>query len=253
MGFHSRLPGTLLDPGAPINQGLVGWWPMWEGAGGKTLDISGRNHNGTLISEPLWDGGALRFNGTTQRVDINSFTLGSTGDRTFLAEINPTSTTGYIGVVGVANQQLGIVDGRIWIRFDGSGHANSDKTSAVVITTNKWQQIAGVQRGDSVEFYRNGAFLSSTGNVAPINDLSAATIRISNYSATAGWFPGSIRAPRVFNRALSALEVQQLYVSPNFGLWVPDIKRYYIPTAPPVPPEIYYNPMLASVGRMMNR
>jgi len=44
--------------GAPI-PGLIGYWPLNEGAGTTTADSSGNNHPGTLVNSPMWTPGKL--------------------------------------------------------------------------------------------------------------------------------------------------------------------------------------------------
>jgi len=75
MGWVSKPPiGTPLDPGNRRNHGLIGFWPMWEGAGRAVADISGLGNHATMVGmEPpsrtsSWVGGcfgsALRFDGS---------------------------------------------------------------------------------------------------------------------------------------------------------------------------------------------
>ncbi len=54
--------------------GLVGHWPLNEGTGTTTADVSGNGHAGTLMGDPQWVPGvfesALDFNGASDYVEI---------------------------------------------------------------------------------------------------------------------------------------------------------------------------------------
>jgi len=63
-----------LRRGDPLNQGVVGCWPMSEGCGPDTRDISGRGNHATLVNGPTRVmtamGRAIRFASTSDRVVI---------------------------------------------------------------------------------------------------------------------------------------------------------------------------------------
>ncbi|MHC4325139.1 MAG: hypothetical protein ACYSUX_12820, partial [Planctomycetota bacterium] len=58
---------------ADISDGLVAYWPLDEGTGTTTADISGNGNNGTFVDAPAWVsgkfGGALDFDGIDDVVD----------------------------------------------------------------------------------------------------------------------------------------------------------------------------------------
>ena len=66
MALRTTIP--RVDWSQSINEGSVGWWPIWEGAGGKCLDTSGKNNHGTLANGPVWADG-LKFDGTDDYVN----------------------------------------------------------------------------------------------------------------------------------------------------------------------------------------
>ena len=252
MNAPFRQPGTLLDPGAPINQGLVGWWPMWEGAGGKTLDISGKNNHGTLTNEPLWSGGGLKFDATNDWVDVGAdvrpslpvsihvrcmFRSTSAAGGLFASDKTNISTIIHSGFV---LSQGFITAGKIAL-FYGDNTANNStgrrtKSGTTTPSNNVVHSITGVIRGATdMSIWLNGiddggTYSGTGGSMVYRNDSGA----IGMYSDTGGTLRvvnGNIFDCRVWSRALSALEVQQLYVNPNIGLWVPDITRYYFAAA----------------------
>jgi hypothetical protein len=58
------------------NSGLVGYWPLNDGAGSKANDMSGSGNNGTLIHSPTWENGklgkALLLNNSNSYVSVPS-------------------------------------------------------------------------------------------------------------------------------------------------------------------------------------
>lgn len=54
--FNKPPAARSLDRRHPANKDLVGFWPMWEGAGTQVLDISGFNTHGILRDQTCWSG-----------------------------------------------------------------------------------------------------------------------------------------------------------------------------------------------------
>lgn len=52
---------------------IVGYWPMWEGAGGRAWDVSSRGNHGILNDRPSWVNRGLNFNGSSDHISIPDF------------------------------------------------------------------------------------------------------------------------------------------------------------------------------------
>ncbi|MGD8500988.1 MAG: LamG domain-containing protein, partial [Phycisphaerales bacterium] len=82
---------------ADITDGLIGYWPLDEGTGTRTADMSPAEHgfDGTLIGGPVWTGGqfgsALHFDGTDDYV-LCAERVG-TGPGTYPEELMPENFT----------------------------------------------------------------------------------------------------------------------------------------------------------------
>ena len=232
-------PGMLLDPGAPINKGLVGWWPMWEGAGGKTLDISGKNNHGTLTNGPVWAGNAIDFDGSDDHVLLPLVST-TTTDFTMCAWVWPevlpqagiiisngsdTASNGWgIGVSdGTGNPGSafnGLIQGKAWVN------------SGITPPTQKWSYLCATVSGTEWRFFVDGVFRAQvTAGFTPSVPTVEARIGMKAVSPFPDPFNGRIGNARIFNRILTSAEIQTLYSVPNAGLWVPDVKRYYIAAA----------------------
>ena len=244
-------PGMLLDPGAPINSGLVGWWPMWEGAGGKTLDISGNNNHVALTNGPKRAGRGLIFDGTDDCV-LNSIANFRSSDntgsivvrfkststaavKTLFSSADEASTDDYLAfvlnfstAVGSIYVQYNIAGATIQVRTTATTFNDGAEHTAVLKTNGSaWSIIVdGVNQGLTVASGSNdGTWFADISNR---DNISIGSLKRSSNIA---FFDGSIFDVRVFSREISIPEAQQLHVAPNIGLWVPDTIRYYIPAA----------------------
>lgn len=249
-------PGMLLDPGAPINNGLVGWWPMWEGAGGKTLDMSGKNNHGTLTNGPVWSDGGLKFDGTDDYVDCGLLGAFSTGLTKAGVSFRIKSTSTAINhIFGTINTTTSQAFYSLRTNFNPSTGANEvGKLSYFIRSNTSNNLIIGVNYNTGLHDGREHSVVcthdKSAGTGAIYIDGVPQTITYVDASTGTSWlawnnnftigkingvagnfFNGTISDFRLYNRTLSALEAKQLYVNPNIGLWVPDITRYYIPAA----------------------
>ena len=243
MNAPFAIPGTPLDPSDPINKGLVGWWPMWEGGGGKTLDISGKNNHGALTDGPLWDGGGVKFDGTDDHVSVNStFGLGNT-NVTIALWVNIPSLPAKGAFIKVGDISTGYAIGISNGGDTGFETSGSNLTalfeekrwiSTGVSPGTGWHHFALVIDGSGVPIvYKDGALV---GSFPGSNSISPVTVtQIGGYTSgipSNRFFSGNIRNTRIYNRALSQVEIQRLYVNPNAGLWTPDYARYYVAAAP---------------------
>ena len=249
-------PGMLLDPSASINSGLVGFWPMWEGAGGKTLDISGGNNHGTLTNDPLWSGGGLKFDGTNDY--LNCGTMGAFGSQiknssffcvfrnpgTAIAALSGTFNTGTTtGVQFSVNsdQAVANVAGKFlgFVRDTAGNILRFANTTAVSPNDGEWHTLTiifGITATTGAIIYDGQSLpltYNNTGTVgASANFGFPLTLGARNLRGTIDlFFPGSIATARLWNRTLKIEDGLRLHQNPNIGLWTPDYTRYYIPAA----------------------
>lgn len=208
-----------------LDSGLAGYWPLDNGSGTSATDASTNGNTGTLTNGPTWTtgqiGSAVDFDGTDDSVNIGTdsslvFTTVETVSAWVYMDALPGSgTTGtifYKYSSGDSNYyySLGIFNnaGPIKVRFStGGGGAATDSTSSV--SAGQWYHIVATFNRPTVSIYING-ILDKTGtdNVASFASGSG-TARIGGI--TSNYFNGKIDDVRVYNRALSADEVAQLY------------------------------------------
>src|SRR3989338_6533623 len=225
---------------AALTDGLVGYWPFDESSGLIANDFSGNGNNGTISGGTAWTNGkmlgALNFDGTSGRVNLPStlpgLNFGNTGFSVSLC-INPASfsnQSSYIRPFEIA--YCGASPSYIFGQFSTTtasqnsfqfGGYDSNVTyfgaisSAGSAPLNQWRHIAAItdRTNGKIIIYVDGNLSgqSNTGITGTIN-CSSATIAASIGSWSNGaYFQGTIDEFRVYNRALSANEVQELFNS----------------------------------------
>jgi hypothetical protein len=226
---HSNAPvgGTATG----INSGLVGYW-TFDGNNSNwrtdtTADSSGNGNTGALVSMSITTspvpgkiGGALKFNGTSQLVAVNdSASLEVTGSLTISAWIRTTNTSasyreivrksdsggppGYFLTLNAANK----------IALTTSGVVGEYDNGFTYASDGKWHLVTGSFNGTTCTLYLDGVSQISYACGALTTDTSELAIgALFNFGNPVHEFPGSIDDVRVYNRALSAQEVQQLYL-----------------------------------------
>ena len=201
-------------------RGLVGWWKFDEGAGPTAGDSSGNGRTGTLMNGATWTAGkigeAVNLDGMDGRVEITGDPLG-TGAMTFSAWIyaRSFSDTPVIVSSGVyPDTQLYVdpnINNALCFTNDGATTAISD-----AIQLNTWLHIVVVRNASNqITFYVNGV-QSRTANQTVGTPTGGTTQNVIGDRSVGGGHPfnGIIDDVRIYNRALTATDIQALYNSP---------------------------------------
>ena len=80
------------------------------------------------------------------------------------------------------------------------------------VELNKWQHFAVTHSGTTATFYKNGVSIGSSTVLGPVHPVTSATY-IGNSAISDRAFDGKIASSRVYDRALSASEINQIYNS----------------------------------------
>ena len=167
----------------------------------------------------------MSFNGTDQYIlsDNLNNTFASATNMTVSAWVNPshTSTSNYYySIVNQWNYSANNGWG-LWLHSIGSTnsalHWNQEAAAGAVedtvkrIATNIWSHVAVVKEGTSLKMYYNGS-LVHTGTVGITTGISVnkLTIGAQNLGAAA-FYNGKLDEVALFNTALSASKIQQIY------------------------------------------
>jgi hypothetical protein len=208
----------------PPATGLVAAYNFDAGAGTALADRSGTGNNGT-IANGTWSaaghaGGALSFNGTSTWVtvpDANSLDL--TTGMTLEAWVNPNQLgTAWRTVLFkeqpgefvyslYANQDTTRPVGQIYL----GGEKNATGTAALPL--NAWTHLSVTFDGSNLRLYVNAAVVQS---VAVIGALTPSTgvLRIGGNSVWGEWYRGLIDDVRIYNKALTASQIQADMAAP---------------------------------------
>jgi hypothetical protein len=203
---------------ADITTGLVGWWKFDEGTGTTAADSSGNGRTGTLMNGPTWTagkiGGAANLDGVDDRVDIAGDPLG-TGAMTFSVWIYARSTSNVPAIVSSG----AFPDTQLFVQpllnnalgFTHDGGASAALSNAIHLNT--WQHIVVVRdASNQITFYVDGV-QSGTANQAIGKPTEGSTVNSigDRYVGGAHAFNGMITDVRIYNRALTATDIQALY------------------------------------------
>jgi hypothetical protein len=223
---------TLTTAAVSGGTGLIGFWSFNEGAGTTTIDASGMGNNGTLVNNPTWAtgamGGGLQFKASDNGNDNDDprVVIGRNFDVaslpfTLSAWVKPEGFQDYRAIF---SKRDGTSDSKI--RFDvglskGGGNVYL-YTGATKISfnagpaLNTWTHITVVATTSSTSLYVNGVLRQTVG-AARLGSGAGANTVIGGTGEAAGGdndpFKGSIDEVRVYNRSLSATEVQQIFAS----------------------------------------
>jgi concanavalin A-like lectin/glucanase superfamily protein/galactose oxidase-like protein/Big-like domain-containing protein/Kelch motif protein len=197
--------------------GLVAAYGFNEGAGVQTKDGSGQGNTG-ILSNATWSasgkfGAALSFNGTSAWVTVaDSASLNLTTGMTLEAWVRPTSGSGWRAAI--LKETPGGLAWSLYTANNGSrpvgyAHVDSDVpvTGTAAVPLNAWTHLAVTYDGTALRLYVNGTLVSTTA-LAGAMATSADALRIGGNSVWGEYFKGLIDEVRIYNRALSASEIE---------------------------------------------
>ena len=196
--------------------GLVAGFHFDEGSGSTTADTTANGHVGTL-SGATWTasgkyGGALVFNGSSDWVTVpDAASLDLTNGATVMAWVYPTALGNYRTIAmkeTVGGAAYYIYSGPSDTAMGGGGFAGSysEIAGGAVLPLNTWTHIAMTYNGTTIRVYRNGV-QAATLTHAGVFDTSASPLRIGGNLTWGEWWQGRIDEVRIYNRALTATEV----------------------------------------------
>ena len=219
-----------------LSCGLVGYW-TFDGPDMKNnvADKSGLGNHGSLVmgttgntatssmQKPGKIGQALSFDGVSDYVD--------TPDNDSL-DVSTVVTFSFWGKRSLEVNQVGIIEKRsgtntdmaysirdssgseIWAQFssDGSSFESEASIRDCGFRDSNWTYITVTFNNGSIIYYRNGIQCDTdTSAQTPIHNSARNLWLGKNSVGIPGFFSGSLDDVRIYNRALSADEIRQLY------------------------------------------
>jgi hypothetical protein len=209
-----------------IQKGLVGYWNF----SGNAKDQTPNGNNGTVTgADPTATdrkgqaSKAYSFNGSSHYISItdsDALDFG-TGDFTISAWVNPTTLSGRITN---KRDETGAQDQGATFSINSSGFASlateeqgagsTAVNGTIAVNDGNWHHVVGVRSGTTLSAYVDGAFdNSATGTVRNVSTSTSLLIGAGAKGSTPTdtYFGGGIDDLRMYDRALSAAEVLELY------------------------------------------
>jgi hypothetical protein len=215
--------------------GLVGWWtfdgPATHWNTNRTDDVSGNGNTGHLISMSTTTsptqgkiGQALTFNGSNYVVDTNIVNVPHVTVSAWVKIKGAPSQNGLIsgfvnGLDAVeCDKDLTIgTDGKLYFYvYDGSSESTSAPATALPLNT--WVHVVGTADGTTARSYVNGVQVGSVAAGETFASYDVPNVFINGGTALQVNICGALMADyvddvRIYNRALGAGEIQQLYTA----------------------------------------
>ena len=199
----------------PTYSGVVSAYGFEEGTGTTTADMSGYGNTGAL-SGATWTtagkyGNGLIFNGTNARVSVpDAASLHLTTAMTLEAWVKPSVATGVWRDViykGNDNYYLEGTSNPSGVPASGGTFAGSPLYGASALAVNTWSHLATTYDGTTLRLYVNGVQVASRAQTGAIT-VSTNPLEIGGDLLNGQYFNGTIDEVRLYNRALSASEIQ---------------------------------------------
>ena len=258
------IPGSV---SAEVTDGMIGYWPLDEGAGFTTADMSeaGYGFDGVLVGGPVWTAGqfgnALSFDGADDYVLCAE--RDGTGPGTYPAELMPETFTVscwtkldnfayFSSFVGNGMDTGGDECGFFLYNFGWVGENEQDFGLAIrtetamsyietpnIYESNTWYHVAATYDGANVSIYIDGALVAGPESVGgPLRWISSASGNHPERFAIGVWLDpgyelwidGLIDDVGYWGRALTGDEVSTIYSMSG-------------PLIPPTNPALAANPV----------
>jgi chitodextrinase/glucose/arabinose dehydrogenase len=198
--------------------GLVAAYSFNEGTGTSVADASGNGNTGTINGGATWVvagkyGTALSFDGTNDVVVINnSSSLALTNRMTLEAWVFPTAAqSGWRTIMQKEVDAYFLhASGNSALQPTGGGTFNGAVdyfASPTALAVNAWSHVAMTWDGSIMRLYVNGVELANHARTGTLQSTTT-PLRIGGNSPYGEFFLGRIDEVRVYNRALSAAEIQ---------------------------------------------
>ena len=234
----AKQTGANFEPPKPRTQaatttGLAAYWPLDESSGATAHDASGNGNNGTLqcsgCALPTWVAGerhgGLNFGGPNDVISVpDSPGLELTNHFTVAFWVNVTANATnitYLSKGGFANGYqvaTGSPGNYIYFNLFNNNLTVGRCSANDVIQDQSWEHIAITYDGASVTFYLDGAIVGTPCSLTGMAGTSNAPLLIGGTNASSA--TGTMDEIRIYNRALTAQEVANLYNDTGFSVSV---------------------------------
>jgi len=212
MGVYTR--PSIVTNGLVLNLDAANI-KSYPGSGTTWSDLSGNRNTGTLVNGPTFSrdgGGNIVFDGVDDYISFSAITNTIYTVDFWYKMGGNDGTYGYFassGDNGLAIGEGGTFNGLVYGQFYYWNGATSNLLGTIPSTTN-WNHICALinTTTNNIQIYGNGNQLSTTN----ITGMSTSITNIGRYIASnLNFLKGSLANYLIYNRALTAQEIQQNY------------------------------------------
>ncbi|SFR61831.1 LamG-like jellyroll fold domain-containing protein [Halogeometricum limi] len=221
---------------------LVSYWSLDESSG-ATKDVAG-THDGTTKNGVLqgqtgvFGTAASEFDGASSRVDIDDnmdvsgseMTIslwvnadtweGTANDMRFVSKTTSSSNSDHYWMFSEAqDQQL-----RFRLKTGGST-TKLVAPSGTSLTSGTWIHAVATYDGSQMRIYKNGNEVASTSKSGNIDTSTSVPVALGSNPQDFGTLDGRLDEVRIYDRALSQSEIDDLYDARNGGSYTSDWKE----------------------------
>lgn len=227
MTYQPKPPVPVLQWGVRLTRGLIAAFAC-QSQGSNLIDIANR-HDATPANSPTRSnspvGRAISFDGSNQRYDSSDGAFGISGDLlTISAWINSgvqTKSKPTICAYRASDAAtspgwlLGFNTTGANLLFGVSDGTTNNNLQTAAPSTGVWHHVVGVKTATDIWLYVDGVLVATQASTVAIGTVST-TFRIGTRSDanTATYWNGSLADLRIWNRALTASQVNYLYREP---------------------------------------
>ena len=213
--------------GKKADRKLVARWKFDETEGSNAGDSSGNNLVGTLVGDPQWQpsggkfGGALVLDGEGDYVETNYAT--DLPVWTIAVWVNSPAAPISAGPNGPIHR-----DKNYQINWDhqsedfrgAAGTQIGDQWYAASfekLEANKWYHLAATCDGESLKAYKDGVLITTNSAPSGNPDAENETLKLGRHSVWTEYFSGTIDDVRIYNYALSGVDIAAIYAGKELG------------------------------------
>jgi len=193
------------------------WSPLelnpiaWYQGDGEALDSSGNGHHGTWVGTESYAkgkvGSGFELDGASMVSCGTNFTI--TTELTICAWVKPTAEGMFPRIAGAENRWIPYIY-LSNLCFYGSGVNAPMPGAGVELNTNTFITVR-YKDGENIRAYINGMYKGEITKTGALSALTGTPITIGNRTGGDRSFTGTIDDILIFDRALTPVEIAQLY------------------------------------------
>lgn len=251
--------GVTVHPRHRLSRGLILLWTMNQISGRRIFDASGNGNDGILETNDTLDEIEWARSDPDNSTPWSSPQLasgsGGNDDKipasvphkdgliadnfSYVFRVKPAADLSTGVILSKDDTVPGFAFTRVAKDFQIAYSEAIQLTSVNFFVKNEWVHICIVfENDDTLTLYKNGVELTTVSSVGAYTD-GAADLILGNIVNTDDQFVGRFREVMIFNRPLSALEVNELYQDPFGMFWDPGpIPVRFKPVVIPVIPAL---------------